>query len=89
MRRKARGGGYAEREVVVQMGGSLVSAWLYQALKIDAKAVPFDRYKALVLGGAREHALEPGYMRMLEAVQAKPDGDLQRSARHFKLLNGA
>ena len=83
------GVGYAEREVVVQVGGRPLSAWLYCALKIDPQAVPFDWYKALVLGGAREHGLEPGYIRMLEAVQAKPDGDWQRSAHHFSLVCGA
>ncbi len=83
------GVGYAEREVVVQVGGRPLSAWLYCALKIDPRAVPFDWYKALVLGGAREHGLEPGYIRMLEAVRAKPDGDLQRSAHHFSLVSGA
>jgi gamma-glutamylcyclotransferase len=86
---EALGVGYGEREVVVQVGGRPLSAWLYGALKIDPQAVPYDWYKALVLGGAREHGFEPGYLRMLEAVQAKPDGDLQRSACHFRLVNAA
>jgi len=79
------GVGYAEREATVQVEGRPLSIWLYYALEIDAGSVPYDWYKALVLGGAKEHALEPGYIRMLEAVAAKPDQDTQRSDRHFSL----
>jgi gamma-glutamylcyclotransferase len=75
--------------VDVHLGGGSVRAWIYCAIKIDHQAVPYDWYKALVLGGAREHALEPDHSRMLPAVQAKPDGGLQRSARHFRLVSGA
>ncbi len=82
------GVGYAEREAVVQVGARSLNAWLYYALETDAASVPYDWYKALVLGGAKEHAFEPGYIRMLEAVQAKPDTDTQRWARHLKLANG-
>ncbi|OAD39640.1 hypothetical protein LPB72_20485 [Hydrogenophaga crassostreae] len=79
------GVGYAEREATVQIGGRSLDIWLYYALEIDAGAVPYDWYKALVLSGAKEHALESGYIRMLEAVAAKPDADTLRSDRHFSL----
>lgn len=82
------GVGYAEREAVVRMGDRSLDAWLYYALETDAGSVPYDWYKALVLGGAKEHAFEPGYVRMLEAVQAKPDTDALRLARHLKLAHG-
>jgi gamma-glutamylcyclotransferase len=81
------GVGYAEREAVVQIAGSSLNAWLYYAIKIDAGSVPYDWYKALVLGGAKEHALDARYVRMLQAVQSKQDEDTLRAERHFGLAN--
>ena len=81
------GVGYSEREVTVEMAdGSVRKAWAYVALKVDATSVPYDWYHALVLGGAREHAFPESYLKTLEAVLTKADGDASRAARHFGLI---
>lgn len=84
---EALGLGYAEKQVDVDIGGAAVSAWAYYALKTDSAAVPYEWYKALVVGGARQHEFEPAYLRALEAVKAKPDTDVLRAARHLALLD--
>lgn len=83
---EALGTGYAEKRVEIDVGGASISAWAYCALRTDPEAVPYDWYKALVLGGAREHQFEQAYLRMLEGVEAKPDADLRRTDRHLALL---
>lgn len=79
------GVGYREEQVIVDLGAQQVAASVYRALRIDAAAVPYDWYLALVLGGAREHALPAHYLRQLAAVTTRPDPDPQRAALHFAL----
>ncbi len=79
------GVGYAQKQVVVETGTTTLRAWLYHALSIDPGAVPYAWYKSLVLGGAKEHALDAAYRRMLDAVVAKPDPDTDRARRHEAL----
>lgn len=81
------GVGYDQKQVSVEVGQERLDAWLYFALQIDPGVVPYDWYKALVVSGAREHGLAPQYIRMLEGVHAKPDPDLVRAERHFRLAN--
>ncbi len=81
------GVGYAERQVTIEMSDRrTLQAWAYIALKTDPDSVPYDWYHALVLTGAREHALPHAYLKTLEAVLTKADADAQRAARHFGLL---
>lgn len=80
------GVGYGERLAQLQAGERTLSAWLYFALKVDPASVPYDWYKALVVHGAREHALDEAYVRALDAVAAKADPDPVRAQRHFALL---
>jgi gamma-glutamylcyclotransferase len=83
------GVGYRDEQVTVHMGSEPVRVWLYKALQVDADAVPYDWYHALVLGGAREHGLPADYLRALEAVRTRVDPDLQRAAQHFALTRSA
>ncbi|QDU90758.1 hypothetical protein Pla175_41700 [Pirellulimonas nuda] len=81
------GVGYDEKLAPIETTTGTLSAWLYYALKIDADAVPYDWYHALVVSGAEEHAFPPSYLQALRAVRTKPDEDKARSARYFGLAN--
>lgn len=83
------GSGYREEAVAVELGGQQAIAILYRALRVDAAAVPYDWYHALVLGGAREHALPAAYLRQLADVATRPDPDQQRAALHFALTGAS
>ncbi|MEO7939382.1 MAG: gamma-glutamylcyclotransferase, partial [Burkholderiaceae bacterium] len=83
------GVGYREEQVVVHMGQQQVAASIYRALRIDAGAVPYDWYHALVLQGAREHRLPAHYLRQLGDVPSRPDPDQQRAALHRALISSA
>ncbi len=84
------GVGYGERQVAIEMAdGSTLQAWAYIALKTDPASVPYDWYHALVLNGARAHALPDSYLKTLEAVLTKADTDAARAARHFGLIGPA
>ena len=82
------GSGYREEQVVVHMGAQQVEATISRALRIDAAAVPYDWYHALVLGGAREHQLPDPCLRQLAGVSTRADPDVQRAALHFALAQG-
>lgn len=85
---EALGVGYGQQQVSVLLRGQWVSACAYVALQVDPSAVPFAWYKALVVAGAREHALDAGYVQMLEAVPAQADANTERDQRHRHLLAG-
>lgn len=65
-----------------------LTAVAYRALIIDPSGVPYDWYKALVVGGAREHGFPQPYIDGLEAVVTKTDADAARAARHRALVDG-
>ncbi len=46
---------------------------------------PFDWYVGLMLAGAREHGLDPGYIGMLAAVEAVADPDVERATLMINL----
>jgi hypothetical protein len=82
---EALGVGYAEVETVVHLAGAALRARAYAALQTDPAVLPYDWYKALVVGGACEHGLSADYVAALQAVPARPDPDADRAARHFAL----
>ena len=88
-RAESLGVGYREERVTVELAGHRAMACVYRALRIDAAAVPYDWYHALVLGGAREHDLPAHYRQRLAAVTTRPDPDPQRASLHFALVHGA
>lgn len=53
---------------------------------IDDRLVPFDWYRAFVVGGAREHGLPDWYIRYLTAVTSRPDPDRDRAAHNAGIL---
>ncbi len=78
--------GYAETEVVVAIGSTLLTALTYIATKTDAALCPYEWCTALVIAGAREHGLPPEYIAALEVVEAKSDNDAKRRAANQALL---
>ena len=79
------GVGYRDEQVTVFLAGQPVQACVYRALVIDVNAVPYDWYKAVVIGGAREHGLPDDYLTLLHGVPTKSDPDQERARRHFAL----
>jgi len=53
----------------------------YIATEPDDRLIPFDWYLALIVAGAREHALPPEAMTRLLSGGAKVDTDIARPAR--------
>lgn len=74
--------------MTVETAGGAVEAWTYRALRIDRGALPYTWYKALVVAGAREHGLPPGYVDALEAVAAQDDPRPERTARNLLIVRG-
>jgi len=81
------GAGYDEKEATVESANGPLAAWLYYATATDRDLHPYSWYKALVLAGAREHALPDDYVAALEAVIAVEDEDAERHALHLALAN--
>lgn len=79
------GHGYDERRVAVRCNAIDVACALYQATHVGTGLSPYSWYKALVLTGARQHALPADYVAMLEAVAAVQDNDAVRHEKHMVL----
>jgi cation transport regulator ChaC len=86
-----RGHGYERQDVTVHGPSQTVEAFAYvaQSAYVDDALRPYEWYHALVLAGAREHALPPSYVAQLEAVQARPDPNQRRRRTHQPLLRRA
>ena len=84
-RAEGLGAGYNELEVLVEHAGRQMPAHLYRASAIDGALRPFGWYHALVVAGARQHALPAAYLASLEAVRTMEDADAQRHALHIAL----
>lgn len=80
------GAGYEEKQVVVETSAGRISALVYYATKIDVSLTPFTWYKALVVAGAREHALPAEYVAALAIVPAQYGSDIGRAEKHFALV---
>jgi hypothetical protein len=65
-------------------------AFIYRASPtvIDPGRKPFGWYLRLCVEGARQHALPPAWIEMLEAVDAVPDPQPERHARELAVLGG-
>jgi hypothetical protein len=84
-----RGHGYERADVVVHRGPSASTeafAYVAQPAYVDDALLPYNWYRALVLAGAREHALPAPYVAQIEAVSAYPDPDSERRCHHQRLL---
>jgi len=84
------GSAYMVVENRVHRAGAQLPVFLYRGREaaIDARAVPFDWYHALVIAGAHHHGLPDGYIATLEAVPVRPDPDASRAARAWAELTG-
>jgi hypothetical protein len=82
------GNGYDEKKVTVHAASGPIESWTYYARSIDPSAVPYTWYKALVVAGAREHALPGAYVDKLEAVVASIDPEPERAAKNFAMVEG-
>jgi len=72
-RAEGLGHGYNEKEVEIDTGNGLTKALMYVATNIDPSLRPKEAYKAMVVAGAREHALPLEYVVRLESVEAISD----------------
>jgi gamma-glutamylcyclotransferase (GGCT)/AIG2-like uncharacterized protein YtfP len=68
-RKEAEGLAYRRRQVEVRLDGAPLTAFAYQLIEREAAEVPPRReYVELLVQGAREHGLPPGYLAQLEAM---------------------
>jgi gamma-glutamylcyclotransferase (GGCT)/AIG2-like uncharacterized protein YtfP len=81
------GAGYEEQEVGIHTDTGVVRAHLYYATHIGPAMVPFAWYKALVVAGAKQHALPAAYVDRLIATPSMPDPDAARTRLNERLLN--
>jgi gamma-glutamylcyclotransferase len=86
-----RGRGYKRRDVTLQSGPTTIEAFAYvaQPAYVDDALLPYDWYHALVLAGARQHALPSPYVAEIKAVHSYPDPDRERRRKHQALLREA
>jgi len=76
-------GGYQPLKLPVRLEDSTTEAWVYVAEKPDNDPAlrPFTWYKRFLVEGAREHALPPVYIAMLENIDAVQDTNQARDSR--------
>ncbi len=78
--------GYAEKCVTVITDGGRLDAVTYYATRKDKSLRPYHWYKRLVVAGAREHSLPPGYIAGIDRVESVKDPDNARCARELRFL---
>ena len=81
------GWGYQQVQLEVLSDIGPLLALSYQATNIDHGTRPYDWYKALVVSGAREHALPLDYVQALETVAAVEDWNEQRAEENLRALS--
>jgi len=83
------GAGYTVVDVMVEADdGSSQPAFMYQAIRIDATAQPFDWYVHHVLVGARSAGLPDAYVQAIAATPAMADPDTVRASREQAIHAG-
>lgn len=81
--------GYEEESLTVLCDGSKVTTSVYLAKKpeyLQSGLKPFNWYKAMILKGARQHALPADYIAAIEAVPELIDSDANRVRVHEEFL---
>jgi gamma-glutamylcyclotransferase len=81
------GNGYGDREVSVMLGDATLTTQAYVATRTNAAFLPYDWYKALVVDGAREHALPADYVAVLEAQLCMVDANEERRRKNLLLTD--
>jgi gamma-glutamylcyclotransferase len=86
------GNGYARLDdfAVTRDGATrTVTTYIATDSHIDADLTPFDWYRALIVAGARQHALPTDYVARLDEVRAVSDDDAARVGAAAALLRQA
>jgi hypothetical protein len=86
-RAEGLGSGYAERKIVVSTQDAQVEASVYYATDTNPTVQPYSWYKALVVAGAKQHALPSLYIVSLEVTATIEDANRSRHARNMALAN--
>ena len=86
-----RGYGYKRCRVHPQTADSSVEVFAYvaQSAYVDDALLPYDWYRALVTGGAHQHALPAAYRHRLETIRTYADPNEDRCTRYRSLLRTA
>ena len=78
--------GYERHRVSINNStGQPVDAWTYIATRTNSKLRPYHWYKRHVLEGALETGLPEDYVRIIEAVEAIDDPNVERSSRELAI----
>ena len=79
-------GGYNAVALSVVHDGKKIDAASYQATVTDPSLKPWSWYCALVVAGAKEHALPPDYIGALAGVEAPVDVDTARHEANMAII---
>ena len=82
------GSGYQRAHIDVVTPNAVWPSTTYVALRTNPTLRPFDWYHALVVAGATQHRLPPGYVAGIQSVTPEVDSDHERRARAESLLSG-
>lgn len=80
------GFGYAEALLQVPGVGEC-HTYVAEESHVDEALLPYDWYRAMVLGGARFHGFPRDYLQVIESIGAWPDPDAARSAREWRTVD--
>jgi hypothetical protein len=83
------GRGYAEKRImVIDLEGNRHPVFMYAAERthINPLLRPYAWYKRIVVEGARQHHLPPGYIAAIEAMEVAEDPDQARDAENRRIL---
>jgi len=87
----AEGPAYRFLELEVEQPAGQCRAAIYygRGAWLDDSLVPFDWYRAFVVGGAREHGLPADYIRWLASTTSHCDPDSRRAEYNAGILDQA
>ena len=82
------GKGYDEHKLQVLVNGDTLTVFAYisAGVHLVMGLAPYDWYHSLVIAGATYHKFPTRYVNVLRAVPTQPDMDLERRAKHERLL---
>lgn len=82
--------GYDEREIKVDLNGTVIDALIYMASpdSVDHRLRPYQWYKKMVLAGAVYHDLPASYIASIEGVAAVQDLNKKRNELNEAMLRG-
>lgn len=85
---RIEGVGFGYAEALLQVPGvGECHTYVAEESHVDEELLPYDWYRAMVLGGARFHGFPRDYLQVIESIGVWPDPDAERRAREWQRVN--